>query len=697
MVLTSVPIIIHLLNRRRFTRVEWAPMKYLKLTLRTNRRRLRLEQWVLLALRTLAIALLIIAIARPVLSNTGVSAWLTSRSRTARVIVLDDSLSMGYRDAGQSAFERAKTAADEFVRTIGPQDSVTAIVTSAPLSPLVKDASLQDPSNLLKLLNTVSLSDARNHWEATFKAVEQHLASAAFPRHEVLLITDLRKAGWDETIRETAKAWADRDVTLKIIDVGSPGTDDVYVESLLREEPVALPGVPLRLTAMVRNNTAATVPPGQATLTVGEASQPVLLPELPARQSTEVPITVAPQSPGQLAIHLTLANDALPGDDVRWLAVTVKPKLDITLVDGEPSSTPFESETDFLALALTAGREPWQPKHLTDAEWTTATNDSPDVTVLANVAGLTPDRVQTLERNVSESGMGLIVFIGEMIDPEAYNRVLWRDGKGVLAAKLEQKIEEPVKGLVIDPADASPLDSLRKVAPAALARIETKKFMSVTAKLGDDTRVLAHWNNAAASPAIIEKRFGRGRVVLVTVPADKQWGDWPIDPTYVLAMRSIVAGIARGEPYQSNITAGDPLRLPTPKGEPVTNPRVTAPGGGSPLVATATQDDSGNPMIEYRDTSAAGANTLTYQGTQNAAHSALFTSNPDLAESVLDLMSHEELRSMLGGLEPSIIRFADRDAALSPEGREVWRTLAMIVLGMFLLESAFAVWVGRER
>ena len=60
-VLASAPIIIHLLNRRRFIRVDWAPMKYLKLTLKANRRRLRIEQWILLAIRTLAVAALIFA------------------------------------------------------------------------------------------------------------------------------------------------------------------------------------------------------------------------------------------------------------------------------------------------------------------------------------------------------------------------------------------------------------------------------------------------------------------------------------------------------------------------------------------------------------------------------------------------------------------------------------------------------------
>src|SRR2546429_7028103 len=113
--LASVPIIIHLLNRRRFQLVEWAPMKYLKLTIKTNRRRLRIEQLILLAIRTLIVILIIFAVARPVLSPTGLGGWLAGRGRTSRVIVIDDSLSMGYRDQGRSAIESAKDAATQIV------------------------------------------------------------------------------------------------------------------------------------------------------------------------------------------------------------------------------------------------------------------------------------------------------------------------------------------------------------------------------------------------------------------------------------------------------------------------------------------------------------------------------------------------------------------------------------------------------
>src|SRR5919202_290064 len=61
----SIPIIIHILNRRRFKTVTWAAMDFLLRAMKKNRRRLRFEQWVLLATRCLLVFLLGMALARP--------------------------------------------------------------------------------------------------------------------------------------------------------------------------------------------------------------------------------------------------------------------------------------------------------------------------------------------------------------------------------------------------------------------------------------------------------------------------------------------------------------------------------------------------------------------------------------------------------------------------------------------------------
>ena len=63
--LASIPIIIHILNRRRYRVVDWAAMTFLLQALRKNRRRLRFEQWLLLAVRCCVLLFLGLALARP--------------------------------------------------------------------------------------------------------------------------------------------------------------------------------------------------------------------------------------------------------------------------------------------------------------------------------------------------------------------------------------------------------------------------------------------------------------------------------------------------------------------------------------------------------------------------------------------------------------------------------------------------------
>ena len=109
--LGAIPLIIHLLNRRRFRRVEWAPMRYLKLTIQRNRRRIQIEQLLLLLLRIALLVLLFFFLARPVLNPTGLEQWLGTGGASSQVVLIDDSLSMGYAAGEAPAFRRAREMA----------------------------------------------------------------------------------------------------------------------------------------------------------------------------------------------------------------------------------------------------------------------------------------------------------------------------------------------------------------------------------------------------------------------------------------------------------------------------------------------------------------------------------------------------------------------------------------------------------
>ena len=95
--LIALPIIIHLLNRRRFKTVTWAAMDFLMRAMRKNRRRLEFEQWILLATRCLLVFLLGLALARPMGCEKSSLAGQIAGRTGLNVIVIDNSYSMAYQ------------------------------------------------------------------------------------------------------------------------------------------------------------------------------------------------------------------------------------------------------------------------------------------------------------------------------------------------------------------------------------------------------------------------------------------------------------------------------------------------------------------------------------------------------------------------------------------------------------------------
>ena len=72
--------------------------------------------------------------------------------------------------------------------------------------------------------------------------------------------------------------------------------------------------------------------------------------------------------------------------------------------------------------------------------------------------------------------------------------------------------------------------------------------------------MLARWNNPARSPAVIERIVGDGRVLLWTTTADRAGNDWPIEPSFVLAVREAVRGAARPTSLGNTVTAGERMQ-----------------------------------------------------------------------------------------------------------------------------------------
>src|SRR6185437_3107384 len=170
--LGAIPIIIHLLNRRRFRRVEWAPMRYLKLTIQRNRRRIQIEQLLLLLLRIALPVLLFILLARPLVNPTGLERWLGGGGRTSQVFLVDDSLSMGYTAGGPPAFQRARDVAAALLNAARPGDRCTLVATSDPRNPVFLEVEGTRREELASGALGLAQTDTHAAWPAVLEAVD---------------------------------------------------------------------------------------------------------------------------------------------------------------------------------------------------------------------------------------------------------------------------------------------------------------------------------------------------------------------------------------------------------------------------------------------------------------------------------------------------------------------------------------------
>src|SRR5215216_4204578 len=108
--LVSVPIIIHLINRMRFKRIRWAAMEFLLKAQKRSRRRLIIEQLILLMLRCLLVALAALLVLR--FFGFGLGSIFAAQQDNLHIAVLNDDLSMNDQhrdnDGVRTAFSVAK-------------------------------------------------------------------------------------------------------------------------------------------------------------------------------------------------------------------------------------------------------------------------------------------------------------------------------------------------------------------------------------------------------------------------------------------------------------------------------------------------------------------------------------------------------------------------------------------------------------
>lgn len=226
--LIALPIIIHLINQRRFQSVPWAAMMFLLAANRMSRGYARIRQWLILASRALAIAGLIFAIARPLASG-----WLGATGGGASdtaIVLLDRSPSMQQRGQGTpvSKLETGTSQLASALETLGTKRIVTVDSSDLATEELATGESLVGRPN-------TSPIDARSDIPGMLLESLNYVSANQLGQADVWICSDLRSGDWQaddgrwQTVREAYRGLENR-VRFHLLAYPQSGTDNVSVQ-----------------------------------------------------------------------------------------------------------------------------------------------------------------------------------------------------------------------------------------------------------------------------------------------------------------------------------------------------------------------------------------------------------------------------------------------------------------------------------
>lgn len=732
----AVPIIIHLLNRRRFQRVVWAAMRFVKVSTEKNQRRMLVEDMILLAIRCLMLALLALAVARPAMRSTTHNVF--GQSKVTAVIVLDNSASMGVSDGVQTRFDKARKVAEQAVDAL-PSGSAAAVILASDIAKEVIKEPTHDLNLARKTVREAPLSDrATDLFPSIEKALETLKGRSAI-RKEIYVITDGQLAGWrqlgdiQKTLKTAKEQTGEQQVSAHLVLVSDSEERNLGVSGLVLSSGLAPLNRPLRFEAQVANYGKQEAKDIKVSLLVdGASADEVTLPSIPPGGTRSVPLNTRLKTEGWHNITARIPADRFPADDTRTLAVRAIREIRVLMVDGEPGSEPRESETFFLGHALVpvppeeAEQYYVKTSTITPAEMTGTRFDDFDVAVLANVTDFSADTATALENFVKRGG-GLLIFPGAKINAAFYNSQLATARKLLPAtfgeargdAAQDEKFltfqtkgyDHPIVALWNDNA-AGTLASARffrtfelnlLAAPAAGAgekagKREGEKGATATNALASLAAPKAILRFSDGSIAIAERALGLGRVVMFASTADTAWNDLAVRPAFVPLLHRTLGTLIQRHDEGANVRVGAQFARRLTADLLHKDAVVMAPGAASgtrDLRRVELVNDT--PVLTYEATDKAGIYEISIA---EPATVLKFAAQPDPSESSMAELPAEEVNAL--GQVAAVQRWNPtlnlREwVEKARVGAEFWLPILIAVLALAALETFLAQYFSRAK
>ena len=660
----AIPLLMHLRDRNEETPTRFPSLMFLvRLPIRTSDRR-KVTDWPLLLLRALAIAVLVLAFSRPFF---GRSAEATAQARARNVVLLlDRSLSMGY--AGNWA--AAQDSARAVLASLGADDQVALVLFDEEAE--LAQPWTRDKSTVRAIIDASTPVSRGTRFGAALRVARSALVSAPAGASEFVLVTDLQRSG----LTGVAGLELPAGLPMRVAQVAAATRPNTSLRAVEARRVVA--GTRVQLQVLARVVTRELAAPRTVRLTLRIAGR-----EVGARTATLQPngelsvvFDAIPAPSTAVEGEVTIDADLLAADDRFYFALPADDGLTVLLVVPDDIA---RDETLYLERALAIGRAPTvRVERRRPGTLDAATLDRSALVVLWDVAPPAGTAGAALARWIDDGG-GLVVAAGQRLGARRITALAGVAGVNGIADRRAGG-----GAMLGDVREEHPLFTPFRASAAALVAPRFYRYPRLEPAVGAD--VLARFDDGA--PALIERRAGEGRMILLAMSLDARESDFPLQPAFLPLTRRLVLYGAGHESTPLWRTTGESWVPRDVRREPV----VAAPDGAIIRLQGAV---NGVALI-LQQVGVYAAYERRVDGTPRARVAV----NAPAAESELLSADARELLLGVGESADSTLRGLTAATTAEVESRQqAWRWLVLLAALLLLAETVIASqgWRGRAR
>ncbi|MEZ6046068.1 MAG: BatA domain-containing protein [Planctomycetaceae bacterium] len=708
--------------RRQREVISWGAMQFLAPEIIHQRRMKRIDDLLLMILRTLAILGVILAMAQPMLSS-GLFGFGSIKEEV--ILVLDVSLSTDLKRENRVLFDELRDAVLVRVDEIENGTPVRLLLAgehSEWLYPTSIELSAESRTRIREDLNKLqpTLAEA-DLGKALLQVLDSKPDQNVYLR-QIILFTDGFKAGWEvdsnslwnkvKQQQELATVPTSIQIWTPILNANSK-YENISIEEIRSLRTHVSLNDPVKLTAVVKNRGSSSIQNISLEWTAnGQNLGLSSISQLEPGKTAEIDFDYAAIELGVVKIECTTPiQDDLKLDNRSERLLSVVERIPLLVVSRAEELNPPQRGTQLVLSAL--GQSPlareinqwksvFEPKLISWEDLEGENLDPFACLLLLDVPAVSEAVVQNLTRFVRNGG-GLWIVAGTETNSDSFNASFHRGGAGLSPLPLgglrsDEPQDQPYTVLIPPERDHPALHLIGDLERLDLHEVRiTEHFQLSVPDQYPSNRV---WlESAEGNPLVVENYLGRGRVIVQALPFDLEWSNLPICRLFVALVQEWLLHLSQPSAAQLNLEPGETFRFHTSLALNSDSLKIKTPLLHEKRPALLKQE--GESQIIFAETNWPGAYQVSWSNEDETNTNIPFYVSRNQDESTLTQLNPEERAHLAeqGGLyfgdQPvsDISRYEQVETPKTP----FWTQLLMLALVCFAAEMLLTLFIARRR